>query len=409
MTAPRTDKRLVLLTLALALCLAGTAGVWADVEADFDRAYAAYEQHTQANDTEPALAAAKDALRFGSKVFGKDSVNTANLATNYATLLNDTGEFKKARSTLKGKLNNLERRYGEDATELVNMLIQLGRAAKRANSSIEYFERAARLSEGYDNNLLEAQKNFDIAAILLRRGGSALIEPYIDRAYDIYADRLQGDDFRLGFMAYHKAQWAIAQSRHGDAIGYLQTSLTAFKTPAGDPLGDLERTVRLLLIESFETLGQSAAATEHCLAVGAKQRWTLSPEPLYKQEPVFPMAAIKDQMNGEVTLSFTIDEQGFVVNPTVAESDQTIFNDTALAMVQGFRYAPRFVDGNPVATAEMEYTASFAFAPANSGKVNFQRPPLPGFAQPDFNDRSQCGQDVPVNAGQCDGIGSVPK
>lgn len=404
MSAYCTNHRLGIFALAFAI---SGAGAWADNRADFDRAYAAYEQHVRARETEQALAAAKDAHRFGSKVFGKRNINTVNLAINYATLLNNSGDFKKARSTLKGKLRILQEHYGNDATQLVPIVIQLGRAEKDRNKALNYFERAARLSRGYDNNVIEAEKNFDIVVILLRQDRAALIEPFVDKAYEIYSDRLQPNDFRLGLMSYHKAKLAIGRNRYDEVIGYLHGSLAAFKGPAGRPMGDLERTVRVLLVDALEKLGQPDAATEHCLALGANQDWSPTTEPVYKQDPVFPPEAIENRIGGEVTLSFTIDEQGFVVNPTVSESNQTIFNEASLAMVQGFRYAPRFIDGTPVATPGIEYTASFAFAPvtANPARRKFQRPPLRGFAQPDFTDQSDCGQDIPDPL-RCSGIGT---
>ncbi len=394
MRASRTDHRLGIFMLAIA---AWASGAWADDRADFNAAYRAYEQHLDANDTERALEAAKQAHRLGSKVFGKSSGNAAKLAINYAALLNDVGHYKKARKTLDGKLEVLAAQYGDDAAELVPIMMQLARAAKTPDAALEYFGRAARSSKGYDDNLVETQKNFEIMTILLRQGGAAFVEPYVDRTYGIYSERLEPNDFRLGLMSYHKARWATARGHHDQALGYLRGALTAFKNPEREGMGSLQRTVRIQMVETLEELGQRNAATEHLLLLGAQQDWSPQGEPVYKPAPVVPVDAMKKGIEGEVTLSFTVDEQGFVVNPSVSESSQPTLNDAALAMVKAFRYAPRFIDSNPVATEGIEFTENFSFASATTrlARLDFERPPIRGFMNVDFNDMSECEKAVP--------------
>mgnify|MGYP006138464849 CR=1 FL=1 len=144
-------------SLYCAILLLIAQSSWADSRADFDQAYKDYGFHIKANNIADALDAAKDAHRLGTKVFGKKSVNVANLASNYAELLNDTEDYKKARKVLKGQVAILEKRYGNTATELVKTLIESGRAwigTKDAQEGLDYFERAAKLSNGYTNKLL---------------------------------------------------------------------------------------------------------------------------------------------------------------------------------------------------------------------------------------------------------------
>lgn len=378
---------------ALALGLWATTAI-ADNKADFDRAYATYNQHVKANETELALTAAKDSLRYGAKVFGKNHVNTANLAINYAKLLNETGDHKQARKALKGKLAILEKRYGDKATNLVPIVIELARAAKKPDTAFEHLIRAADLSRGYEDNLIEAQKNFDIMVILLGWGGAALTEPFVDRAHEIFSERLQPNDFRLGLISYHKARWSMLKDQHDDTLSYLQSALTALQSTAGEPMGDLERTVRMQLVQTHEKLKQPQVATEHLLLLGENQFWSGLVEPVYKTEAELSRELIKQRLSGYVTLSFTIDEQGFVVKPSVLESTEESLNDAALAMVQHFRYVPRFIDGRAMATDGVKYTASFDSSPASrpvaatSGR--FKRPPIKEMMMPDRNDTSMC-------------------
>ena len=385
------QSRIFLLLLVLGLW---TTTVLADNREKFNSAYTAYQEHINAGQTDQALEAANDAYRYGSKVFGRNHVNTANLAINYAILLNDTGDHRKARKTLKGKLDILEKRYGENATNLVPLFMQLGRAAKDADATLEYLHRAASLSKGYEDNLDEAEKNFDIMVILLNRDSESLVEPFVDRAYEIYAERLQPNDFRLGLMSYHKARWATSKNQHDDTTDYLLRALQAFQRSEG-PMGGLERSVRLQLVQAYEKLNQPKEATEQLLILGANQSWFSATDPVYQPSFKFPEEAIAKRINGEVSLSFTIDEQGFVVNPSVTESSEEIFNDAALEMVRGFRYIPRFVDGKPVATEGIVYDTSFVFSNPVASRGQFQRPPIKEMMLPDEHDISMCfGGDI---------------
>ena len=271
MSASRTDHRFGTFALAIAVL---ASGAWADDRAEFNAAYRAYEKHLDANETEHALAAAKDAHQFGSKLFGKDSVNAAKLAINYAALLNDVGHYRKARRALDGTQDVFRSRYGEGAVELVPIMMQLARAAKKPDDTLEYFRRAARLSRGYDDNLVEARRNFEIMSILLRMGGGAFVEPYVDRTYEIYSERLEPNDFRLGLVSYHKARWATARGHHEQALDHLNGALTAFTNPERERMGGFERTVRMQMVEALEELGQRDASTEHLLLLGAQQDWS---------------------------------------------------------------------------------------------------------------------------------------
>jgi TonB family protein len=331
-------------------------------------------------------------------------VNTANLATNYAALLNDAGELSKAKKTLKGKLEILEKRHGAQSWELVPMLVELGRAnlkPKTQQVALDYFERASDLAEGHDNPLFVGQQNFDIASALMKGGNYQRSEPFMARAHQVYVQRLQPTDMRLGLTSYQMAIWAVSRRHYDEAAKFLNGSLAAFKMDDG-PMGDLERTVRYRLVETYELMGMSEAATEHCIAVGAHQEWSLPPSPLFGVQANYPVQAAESKLSGEVSLVFAVDANGFVTDAAVAKSSDPVFDDAALEMIQKYRFAPRFEGGEPVATPGVRFTASFDLAAAKSGSFNadFQRPGLPGFSQPRFDDPSVCG-DPTDNSGRC--------
>lgn len=103
--------------------------------------------------------------------------------------------------------------------------------------------------------------------------------------------------------------------------------------------------------------------------------------------PGYPAEAFEGLSEGQVTLEFTIDEEGFVREPRVLESTRPTLDAEALAAVGNFRYAPRFVDGAFVETDDATFTYSFNFASSSQepkGKDEFMAgfdpsmPPLRG-------------------------------
>ena len=342
--------------LLVLCCIAPTAS--ADKREDFQSAYKAYQQHMQANDITLATDAAEQAYRLGSKVYGRNSVNTARLAINYAILLNDARESKRAQKVLKGKLRVLEKEFGKTTTELVPVLMELGRAnfeLERPRNGLMYFDRVTAVVEDNDDALYRGEKNFDIVSFMLKRGAHATTKKFVEAAYTAYSESLTPDDIRLGLVAYHMALWSTRERQFDDAVTYLNGALSAFETIGGD-MGNLERTVRVMSVRILEQTGQSNLATPHLLALGESQAWVSPVRPLYIPAPKLDSIY---ELAGDVTLAFTVDERGFVMRPDVAQSSEPGLNSTALEVIGRSRFAPRFENGEAVATDDVRYTMSF--------------------------------------------------
>ena len=346
----------------LLLSYAPTAG--ADDKAEFQRVYEQYKQHLEAKESSQALDAASEAYTLGPKLFGRKSVNTANLAVNYAVLLNNAGEYRQSRRVLRGKLPILEDHYGNDAIELVPALIELGRVAfnpQQPREALDHFSRASWLAGNHENRLYRAQQCYEIARELLNRGGIRFAEQFIQSE-----EELQSHDMRLGLTSFHMGMWAAGRQQFEKAAGHFSASLAAFGTD-DDPMRQMESTIRRRLVELYEAMEQPERATEHCVAIGARGEWSLPPTPIYSARPVYSQEAIDDKLAGEVSLEFTIDEQGYVRNATVTQSSEDSLNDIAITMIRKYRYAPRFEQGNPVATDGVEYVATLTAEAPEAG------------------------------------------
>ena len=355
------------------------ASAFADLKSDFRQAYKSYNQYLEVDDFSLALGSAADAYKLGSKLYGKKHITTAKLAINYASLLNDMGEYKKAAKTLKGKLKVMEKAYGDDAHDLVSLLVEVGRAnfdPNKPEKALEHFQRASEILANHQNPIVTGARNFDIVGILLKRRANLHTRPFVEAAYKAYRGTLVDNDVRLGLVNYHMALFAANDGRLIDSIEHLDYALTAFKSD-GPQMGSLERTARLMLVDVLERVGNSEQATKHCLAIGQRQEWRQPASPLYLKVPGFKLENAGEAKEGRVTVSFTVDERGFVRNPRVASSTAPGLNEAALAVITDFRYAPRFVDGDPVATAGVDFTMNYDFT-AETRKPRLTRPPVRG-------------------------------
>ena len=79
--------------------------------------------------------------------------------------------------------------------------------------------------------------------------------------------------------------------------------------------------------------------------------------------PVYPRAALEDNVSGEVRVRITVDAKGKVTDTVILESAPAgVFDDAALAAVRRWRFKPAEVDGQPVETSTIQ---SLLFKPGD--------------------------------------------
>ncbi len=81
--------------------------------------------------------------------------------------------------------------------------------------------------------------------------------------------------------------------------------------------------------------------------------------PIVQVAPRYPAEAVRERLEGWVRLGFTILPDGSVADPEVLESQPgRVFDSSARAAIQRWRFRPRVVNGEPVA-ARAELTMDF--------------------------------------------------
>ena len=333
--------------VALALC------VGANPRKEFDTAYRAYGDAVAESRFGAAATHAEEALRFGRDVLAPDSPDVALLAFNHGFALARAGRVSDAYRALVEARDLIGKAMGRDAVEIVQVEVELAHTGS-PDQARRHFDNALALAGRHHGEGSEfvADLKVEGATRILAEGTAELLAEAA-RTYE----RLARTD-KLAVARYWLGQRHLDDARHRDAIEPMSAVVAA---NPGDR--ELVLMARAKLVEVFERLGERDRATEHCLAIGAARGFT-RPErykPLYVPDPVYPQELGPDAGIGSVTVEFTVDAEGYVRYPLVVESRGAgAFASAALALAGGIRYAPQFVDDQPLAVPGIRHTVVFS-------------------------------------------------
>ena len=311
---------------------------------------AAYFQYGEMKDTDPGAAreAARRAYEMGKDLFGAESERSAMLAVNYATLI---GNESDARSYLDEAIEIYQSVFGFDSEGMINPLIGLGlRLSKQGKSDLgeEYYSRALRLSErhlgSYSSKTGYIQ--LELGALLLKAGRLDTSWRHLQSARHIlsqYTDSGSKSGLTRTYLLI--GEYYLARQDYRAAIEPLLISLKDFNS---FPSASITVRNHVGLIKAYENLNESINATFHCLAIGATRR-------LAKGENLKPVFRVPVQKAGEnyflsgVRVYFTVDREGYAVDPVITEElKNSELNGALIKAIKQFRFAPRFLAGKAV-------------------------------------------------------------
>lgn len=78
------------------------------------------------------------------------------------------------------------------------------------------------------------------------------------------------------------------------------------------------------------------------------QKFDTPPVLTYYEAPRYPEAARRDGVEGSVVIRVDVGTDGSVVDATIVESSNPVFNDAALSAANAFRFTPGSLEGRPV-------------------------------------------------------------
>ena len=359
-------------SLLLVVAMLSTFVVIADEAADleaFNAAYSAYQEYADQKDFNRATPEAKVAYELSQQIFGLEHQNTASLAYNYGLALIEIEDEAEAKQILRETLSLYKAAYGKDSTELIPVLMDLGRVsaeAYRPANQIRYYNRALALAADHYGRASQRYGRLSLEAGvgLLNEAQTPDAEIYLQDAYRILRNVLGEESDITGIAAFQLARFEVAIQQYGAAEGHLLAALKTFADP-DRPSTQIEMSAHAWLVAIYEETGESQKATAHCLAIGRMTPIGADQEylPLFKKTPKYPVAARQRGLEGSVLVKFSVDQDGFVREPQVVEiKGHKGFESATIEAVKEFRYAPRFVEGAPVATDNVYHIITFTLA-----------------------------------------------
>ncbi len=297
-----------------------------------------------------------------------ESASDSDLARatfDYGFALMRASKLDEGRETLKLALKRYKRAFGKDSPEQIRVLLQLAQAEYalgKSRSSQRYLENARSIAtESFGNSSIEyADILYRIGRIELAMGSTDAAYDNLMTAHQIYETALDPTAPRLGESNQVLGELCLRTGRLKMAETYLLAALEIFDPSKPDRLG-----AHIDVLAGWggvlDSMGLRNAATEHYLAIGRLlEPNTTDLLPAKRVAPMFPMDALEAGISGYVEWQFTVDENGFVVDPQVIDMrGAKSFEAASWAALSEFRYPPRFVDGQPVATPGVTTIISF--------------------------------------------------
>jgi len=355
-------KRLYLVLL-LALSSQGILAQELDPPSSFNDAWYAYVEARDSGKKKPMVDSARVVLDIAQETFEPDDERLPLLMTNYGTALSESGDTAAAQDILKQGLELAERIHGKKSDSVIPVMMAYADAlAEIRNSSAQdrYYRKALKITEktsGKDS-IAYAENSLRAGIRILEMSRTTSGKRHLQDAYEIYAAQLGETSDEAGLAAFYLGKTEYAEGDFKDATEYTLLALNGLQQKP-----ELHIYARALLVQTYERRGMSDEATEHCLAIGRDSM--IMPDqdykPLFRATPSkYPGDMLSSGTEGRVDIEFTVDELGFVRDPVVINLvGGKSFEEEALATVLKFRYAPRFVDGEPVAVDGIKTRITF--------------------------------------------------
>ncbi|MDO6475703.1 energy transducer TonB [Alteromonas sp. 1_MG-2023] len=352
-------KRLAQITLFSSLLSMSAA---AD---EFSEVYRAFQEAVEKDDIVLSTALAKQAWQLGQQKYGADSENAVKLRHSYANMLAQQDYMDDAVSQFKAVLEQYDSLYDENSPALLNMHIDILNAVNKLKgmdkAKVSFSQRLSRYiilnmdDIQFEDDAQKVTTHYLAATVVIKSilgvTNNAILRFYKDNLSIV--DGFWGDkDLRTLESRLLLALVYERFNHSSKAIGNYEIVADTFDSNL-DFSHPYALNAHAKLVGLYEKKGESDKATEHCRAIGKMKPWSddQEPEPLYRVNPDYPVSYARRGKDGSAVLSFTIDDEGFVRDIELIETDGgSMFGTAAIKALEHWRYAPRFVGGNAVAT-----------------------------------------------------------
>jgi tetratricopeptide (TPR) repeat protein len=376
--------RLLLLALLCTAPLFTLAQSDEDIAA-FNVAWRAYVEAAKSNRADIRIAAAQDALDAARVFMPETDIRLAMLTQNYGDELVRGANRDAGAKALEEAIDLIEKIEGTDSKRLIPVLASLGDAHSgfgKESNQLKYYKRALKLAASHhgENSIEYADLAFRAATRVFDRSQSTIGRKYLIEAKSIYERSGESAKWSLAMSNFYIGKMEVYHRKTKKAIPHLLRALDNFGG-ASEKERAARLRVRSVLVHTYEKMGESDLATEHAIEIGRESQLAENQdyEPIFRMPPTYPRYLLRNGVEGYVDIRFQIDESGFVrdpeiiqemasrrtngsvVNWDVSQEDRS-FRAAALAAVERFRYAPRFVDGEAVPVEGVKTRIAFSIA-----------------------------------------------
>ena len=284
---------------------------------------------------------AQTSLEIGKALFEPDSKNIAILTYNYGKTLNG----KERESALKNAIDLYENIHGKDSPELIDLLIDAGKANSALSIAEESFGEGSIL---YADTLLAAGMS-DLTRLSSK-------SRFLKEALKVYSNEAEGfESVGVSMANFQLGKIKMAQGKYKSSIPFL---LEATKNSS------ISSYAHAFLVEAYDRTSQQDKATEHVLIMARQPIRGKDYIPLFVKQPEYTFRARKYGREGYAVIALTVSKEGLALNPTVIEEKPKGqgFGKSALKAAGSLRYVPRFIDGEPVEVPGVLYKYTFNMA-----------------------------------------------
>ncbi len=354
-------RRLLPILLSIAL-LSGAVAQEPDATRTFDNAWFTYTEAKDSGRKQATLDSSKIVLDLARESFAPDDERLPLLMSNYGVALRETRDWPAARDVLEEALDLSLQIHGKGSDKVLPVMMAYADAmaeVRKPSVQDKYYRQAMKIaakSHGKDS-VEYADIAFRAGVRILEMSKSKSGERYLEDALEIYSATKGSSSREAALATFYLGKIELTDRSWVSATDKFLLALDGFESDK-----NLQMVTRAFLVQSYEQRGMSDAATEHCLAIGSQSMSTPDQDyqPLFRMVPKYPGDMASGRREGFVDLMFTVDGSGFVRDPVVIHSKGgASFEREAIAAVEGFRYAPRFVDGEPVAVEGVKTRVSF--------------------------------------------------
>ncbi|MDX2141712.1 MAG: TonB family protein [Rhodospirillaceae bacterium] len=130
---------------------------------------------------------------------------------------------------------------------------------------------------------------------------------------------------------------------------------------------------RTYAIKFAEELGDRKVAARHALAIARaiEMGKGKDPQPVYRPETKYPRDLFAQGIEGDVTVTYSLDAEGAVTNAKVVKATpKDLFDDAAIDSFMSWRFTPMLENGKPVPTSGHQYTLMFRLGGRAPGARN---------------------------------------